>query len=75
VVSGASGKLRTEPPQHFEPAHTRAWAPAGHFLLGRADERRIVLHALADVHEDGTLVPIEPVDPDGRPADPRLEIS
>ena len=74
VVSGASGKLRTEPPRHFEHAHTRAWAPAGHFLLGRADERGIVLDALADIEEDGTLVPIEPVDPAGRPADARIEI-
>ena len=75
VVSGASGKLRTEPPRHFEQAGTRAWAPAGHFLLARADERAIVLHALADVHEDGTLEPIEAVDPEGRPADARLDIA
>jgi tartrate-resistant acid phosphatase type 5 len=74
VVSGASGKLRTELPGHFDQAGTRAWAPAGHFLLGRAADRSIVLRALADVHEDGTLEPIDPVDPQGRPADATIEI-
>jgi tartrate-resistant acid phosphatase type 5 len=74
VVSGAAGKLRTEPPRHFEQAGTRAWAPAGHFLLGRADDSTIVLHALADVHDDGTLEPIDTVDPRGRPTPATLEI-
>ncbi len=74
VVSGAAGKLRPEAPQQFEQAHTRAWAAAGHFLLGRADEHGVVLEALAGVREDGSFEPIEPVDPDGRPAAPRLEI-
>ena len=69
VVSGASGKLRTEPPRGFEQAGTRAWAAAGHFLLGHADERRVVLRAL-----DGSLEPIDAVDPEGRPVEPTLEI-
>jgi tartrate-resistant acid phosphatase type 5 len=74
VVSGAAGKLRTEVPPHFEQAGTRAWAAAGHFLLGHADERRVVLQALAGVGADGSLEPIEVVDPEGRPSDPVLEI-
>jgi hypothetical protein len=66
---GASGKLRTEPPRDFEQAGTRAWAAAGHFLLGHADERRVVLRAL-----DGSLAPIGAVDPGGRPFEPSVEI-
>ena len=74
VVSGAAGKLRPETPQHFEQAGTRAWAAAGHFLLGHADERRVVVEPLGGVREDGSLEPIELVDPDGRPFEPRIEI-
>ena len=57
VVRGAAGKLRTEPPQGFAAAGTRAWAAAGHFLLVRADDaprrparrrRRRGRHARAD---------------------------
>jgi tartrate-resistant acid phosphatase type 5 len=66
-VSGAGGKLRTEPPTGFEQARTKAWAAAGHFLLGRADPERLVLEPRADG-------PIEIVDRDGRPLEPRLEI-
>jgi tartrate-resistant acid phosphatase type 5 len=74
VVSGASGKLRTEPPRQFERAGTRAWAAAGHFLLAHADARRVVLHPLAGVRDDGSLEPIDVFDPTGRPAEPKLEI-
>jgi tartrate-resistant acid phosphatase type 5 len=70
VVSGASGKLRTEEPAQFEQAGTRAWAAAGHFLLGRADERRVELHPL-----DGSLEPIEVAGPDGRPAEAAIVVS
>jgi hypothetical protein len=59
VVSGAAGKLRAEPPRHFEQAGTRAWAAAGHFLLAHADADRVVVHALAGVGADGSLEPIE----------------
>ena len=34
-VSGAGGKLRGEKPEHFEAAHTAAWAVDGHFLIVR----------------------------------------
>jgi hypothetical protein len=67
VVTGAAGKLRTEPPTQFEQAGTKAWAAAGHFLLGRADEDGIVVEPVADG-------PIELVDPEGRPSVARLEI-
>jgi hypothetical protein len=74
LVCGASGKLRTEPPRDFEHAHTRGWAAAGHFLLARADEQRIVVQPVAGVREDGTLETIDVVDPDGRPVEAGLEI-
>jgi tartrate-resistant acid phosphatase type 5 len=74
VVSGAAGKLRSEPPRQFDSAGTRAWASAGHFLLGRADEHGVVLEPLAGVNDDGSFEPIELVDPHGRPHEPRLEI-
>ncbi len=74
VVSGAAGKLRTEPPVHFEQAHTRAWAAAGHFLLGHADESRLVIEPLAGVGEDGSLSPIDAVDPQGRRTEPTIEV-
>ena len=71
VVSGAAGKLRSEPPGQFEQARTRGWAAAGHFLLGRADETGVAIDAVADE----SLEPIEIQDPDGRPRDARLVIS
>jgi hypothetical protein len=74
VVSGASGKLRPEAPREFEQAGTRAWAAAGHFLLGHADERSLVVRPLASVGDDGSLGPIEVVDPAGRPADSLVEV-
>jgi hypothetical protein len=74
VVSGAAGKLRSEAPSHFEQAGTRAWAAAGHFLLGHADGSRVVVEPLAGVRDDGSLEPIELLDPDGRPCAPKLEI-
>jgi hypothetical protein len=38
------------------------------------DEGGVVVHPVADVRGDGSLEPIEVVDPDGRPADPVIEI-
>lgn len=69
VVSGAAGKLRPEPPREFEAAGTRAWAAAGHLLLVDVDDQRLLVRPL-----DGSLEPIEAVDPEGRPVDPALEI-
>jgi tartrate-resistant acid phosphatase type 5 len=69
VVSGAAGKLRPEPPRHFEQAHTRAWAAAGHFLLGHADDQRVVVRPL-----DGSLKPIEAFDREGRAVDPVIVV-
>ena len=74
VVSGAAGKLRPEPPRGFEPAGTRAWAAASHFLLVRADDAAGRIHPVADVDDDGALEPIELVDPGGPPRAAVIEI-
>jgi tartrate-resistant acid phosphatase type 5 len=74
VVSGAAGKLRPEAPRGFAAAGTCAWAAAGHFLLGSADDQRLVVRAVAGVREDGSLELIEATDPEGRPAEPVVEI-
>jgi hypothetical protein len=74
VVSGAAGKLRTEPPRHFADAGTRAWAAAGHFLLAHAGERRLTIHPIAGVRDDGTLEPVGLTDPAGRPCEPVIDI-
>jgi hypothetical protein len=74
VVSGAAGKLRPEPPRDFAQAGTRTWAAAGHLLLGEADQRRLLLHPVAGVSDDGTLDLIDVVDAEGRPGEPTVEI-
>jgi tartrate-resistant acid phosphatase type 5 len=74
VVSGAAGKLRPERPKDFHAAGTRAWAAAGHFLLVDADEDRVVVRPLAGVRDDGSLEPIDLVDPEDRAVEPILEI-
>jgi hypothetical protein len=43
-------------------------------LLAHADDTRIVVHPLAEIRDDGSLEPIELMDPAGDPADPVLEI-
>lgn len=65
VVSGAAGKLRTEPPTGFESAGTRAWAAAGHFLLIELDEAGALVHPVCGVEADGALEEIELQRPDG----------
>ena len=74
VVSGAAGKLRTEPPTDFEAAHTRAWAVAGHFLLVDLDDERAVVHAVEGVGEDGSLEEIELSGPGGEQLSGPVEI-
>jgi tartrate-resistant acid phosphatase type 5 len=74
LVSGAGGKLRTEPPTDFRRAHTRSWAAAGHFLLVEADSERVVVHPVAGVAEDGGLEPVERAAPDGARVSGPIEI-
>jgi tartrate-resistant acid phosphatase type 5 len=65
VVSGAAGKLRTQPPTDFQRAHTRSWAAAGHFLLVDVERDRVLVHPVGDVNHDATLELIERADPSG----------
>ena len=65
VISGAAGKLQTDPPTDFQAAGTRAWASAGHFLIVEADEERIRVHPVGEVGADGALEAIELRDPAG----------
>jgi tartrate-resistant acid phosphatase type 5 len=58
VVSGAAGKLRSEPPTGFEEARTRAWSAAGHFLLCHADEERIVVEPRAEGRSSSSIRPV-----------------
>ena len=75
VVSGAAGKLRTEPPTDFERANTRAWAAAGHFLVVEVERERISVHPVGDVGDDGQLTLIERADPEGAPVTGPIEVS
>ena len=70
VVSGAAGKLRSEPPRGFAEAGTRAWAATGHFLLAVADDQRLVVRPVADE----TLAPMPVLDPHGGRAEPVIEL-
>ncbi|HEX6153731.1 MAG TPA: hypothetical protein VFZ19_09445, partial [Solirubrobacterales bacterium] len=74
VVSGAAGKLRTEPPTEFEQAGTRAWAAEGHILLVDLDDERALVHPVAGVAADGSLEEIELRTPDGETISAPIEI-
>jgi tartrate-resistant acid phosphatase type 5 len=74
VVTGAGGKLRSEPPTGFDAAGTRGWAAAGHFLVVEADADRAVVHPVRDVRDDGELELIERRDPSGAPVRGPLEV-
>lgn len=65
VVSGAGGKLRTEPPTDFGPANTQEWAAAGHFLLVQVDHDRVAIHPVGDADSGGKPELIERSEPDG----------
>jgi tartrate-resistant acid phosphatase type 5 len=74
VVSGAAGKLRTEPPTDWASAGTRAWAAAGHFLLIDLDDDRALVHPVEGVAEDGSLEEVELRGPDGDRVSAPIEI-
>ena len=75
VVSGAAGKLRPEPPRHFDGRRNPRMGGGGP-LPARARRRASAWSSgpIADVGDDGSLEPIEPVDPDGRSVEPVFEI-
>ncbi|HEU5063801.1 MAG TPA: metallophosphoesterase [Solirubrobacterales bacterium] len=74
VVSGAAGKLRTEPPTGFGEAGTRAWAAAGHILLVDLDKDRALVHPVTGVADDGSLEEIELRSPDGESVRAPIEV-
>ena len=74
LVSGAGGKLRSEPATDFEGAGTRAWASEGHFLLVEVDERQVVVHPVRDAADSRAPVPVALRDPTGRPVETPIEI-
>lgn len=74
VVSGAAGKLRTEPPTGFEAAGTRAWAAKGHFLLVDLDDERALVHPVEGVAADGSLEEIELRSPEGERLGAPIEV-
>jgi hypothetical protein len=65
VVSGAGGKLRTEPPRAFAEANTVAWAAEGHFLLVQVDGDRCRIRAVSGLEDDGSLRDVVAHRPDG----------
>lgn len=75
VVSGAGGKLRADPPERFDDAHTVAWAAAGHVLLVRIEGERCSIRAISGLGEDGTLQDIAAQRPDGSPFRFPIEIT
>jgi tartrate-resistant acid phosphatase type 5 len=75
VVSGAAGKLRTEPPTGFDAAHTRAWAAAGHILVVDLDDERALVHPVGAVAEDGSLDEIELAGPEGGRRSAPIEVA
>jgi tartrate-resistant acid phosphatase type 5 len=74
LISGAAGKLRTEPPTDFASAGTRAWAASAHFLLIELDQTQAVVYPVADVNSDGSLKLVEMRGPSGRRVRGPLEI-
>lgn len=65
VVTGAGGKVRQEPPQRFEEAHTAAWAAEGHFLLVHIDGADCTLVPVTEVTDEGELRHMSLHRPDG----------
>jgi hypothetical protein len=74
-VTGAAGKLRRTPPDHFREAHTRSWATACHFLLVRIEGDGMLVRAIGEI-ENPEDVPadITRFTPDGEPVVGPIEI-
>ena len=64
-ITGAGGKVRLEPPLHFEDAHTTCWAAAGHFLLVEVTPDQMVVTPIATLGATGELAELDPFDPAG----------
>jgi predicted phosphodiesterase len=74
-VTGAAGKLRRTPPDHFKEARTRSWATSCHFLLARIEGDGMKVRAIGET-ETPEEVPadITRFTPDGEPVVGPIEI-
>jgi len=63
VVSGAGGKLREDVPEHFDDAHTVAWAAQSHLLLVELDADQARLTPMAGLVADGRPQPMTALTP------------
>jgi hypothetical protein len=75
VVSGAGGKLETEPPCWWDEAGTLAWAAEPHCLLVEVDEERITVTPYGVAGPDEAPCPLELHDRDGRVVEGPVVIS
>lgn len=75
LVTGASGKLRTDRPDRLAEVGNVSWAAEGHFLVVDVGADAIVIHPVTDVGEDGSLVLLEREAPDGTPVTGPIVIS
>ena len=74
-MTGAAGKLRRTPPDHFEEAHTVSWATACHFLLARIEGNRMLVRAIGEIENpDDRPADITRLDPAGKPLVGPIEI-
>ena len=62
-LSGAGGKLREEPPEHFGSAHTVAWSAQSHLLHVRVDGETMSVTPYAGLTPDGRPHPMTALDP------------
>lgn len=65
LITGASGKLREDPPDRLVEAGNRSWGAEGHFLIVDVEPRRLVVHPVTDVGEDGRFAYLRRQTPDG----------
>ncbi|MDK3255012.1 metallophosphoesterase [Blastococcus capsensis] len=63
-LTGAGGKVREQPPEDFEAAHTVAWAAQSHLLLARVDGDTLAVTPYASLGEDGEPQPMTALTPD-----------
>ena len=65
-VTGAAGKFRGGTPDEFAAAQTQSWSAECHFLLGRIEDDRLTVRAIAERATGvGALVDIARADPAG----------
>lgn len=69
LITGASGKLRTDRPDRLAAAGTVSWVAEGHFLIVDVEADRLVVHPVTDVGEDGRLIHLRREAPDGTPVE------